>query len=392
MLSFGKVPLSGTLLAPPQLLKDEATYPLDVVFCSRCSLLQLIQTVSPSTMYDWTVYRDPPPPSMQERIEARQLAERLIAERRLGPDSLVVEIASGEGALLREFQARHVSVLGIEPASGPANRAREAGVPTLAAFFSRDLAQYLKSEDKRGDVVIARDVLARVPDLHGFLGGIRTLLKDEGIALIEVPYVRELVDQNAFDALNDEQLCYFSLSALVDALEAADLWPGRVELTGPDRGMLRLHVAAVPGEMSPAHEYVKAEAYAGVGSASYYRGFGERAAETRAQLRTLLGGLRREGKRIVAYGASSAGTTLLNFAGLDHEYVDFVVDEDTQRQGRFVPGVHLPVLSPESLLSDIPDFLLLLDRSGEDSLQAVRPALKTGGTRFIVPTPTPIVI
>lgn len=392
MLSFGKVPLAGTLLAPPQLLKDEATYPLDVVFCSRCSLLQLIQTVSPSTMYDWTVYRDPPPATMQQRIEARQLAERLIAEHRLGPDSLVIEIASGDGALLREFQARHVSVLGIEPASGPANRAREAGVPTLAAFFSRDLAQYLKSEDKQGDVVIARDVLARVPDLHGFLGGIRTLLKDEGVALIEVPYVRELVDQNGFDALNHEQLCYFSLSALVDALEAAELWPGRVELTGPDRSTLRLHVAATPREMSAAHEYVKAEAHAGVGSAAYYRAFGERAAETRAELRTMLSAMRRDGKRVVAYGASSEGTMLLNFAGLDHAYLDFVVDEDTQRQGRFVPGVHLPVLSPESLLSDIPDFLLLLGRNSEGSLQTVRPALDRGGTRFIVPTPTPTVV
>ena len=255
-LSLGEMPLADGLLKPEDPVDAEAFYPLTVAFCPACGLVQLRETVSPEELFcqDYPYYS-----SFSDTLleHARKNAEHLIQSRELGPESLVVELASNDGYLLQYFHKAGIPVLGIDPAEGPAAAAEAKGIPTLRAFFGKELAEELRAQGMKADVILANNVLAHVPDLGGFVDGIRTLLKDDGVAVIEVPYVRDLVERGEFDTIYHEHLCYFSVSALDHLFRTHGLSLNHLEPLAIHGGSLRLYVGKKPAPSGVVAQYLR---------------------------------------------------------------------------------------------------------------------------------------
>ena len=392
VLSLGKTPLANSLVAPDRLDEPEPTYPLDLAFCPSCSLVQITETVPPEVLFRDYVYFSSFSDTMLRH--ATDLAEALVAERDLGPESLVIEAASNDGYLLGVYRALGVGVLGIEPARNIAAVAEERGVATIPEFFDSELAARLVAEGTRADVFHAHNVLAHVAGLNDFVGGIATVLAEDGVAVIEVPYVKDMLDRCEFDTIYHEHLCYFSLTAL-DALvrrhglALADV--ARVPIHG---GSLRLRVGHEPTTTpSEAVTALLAEERAwGVTEAATYRSFGDRVRELGHELVGMLERLRSGGARIAAYGAAAKGSTLLNVFGIGPETVEFVVDRSTHKQGRYMPGVRIPIAPPERLVAEMPDYVLILAWNLADEVIAQQDDYRRRGGRFILPVPVPEVL
>ena len=385
VLSLGKTPLANALLTAEQLARPEPRFALELVFCPDCSLVQITERVPPEQLFGEYAYFS----SFSDTTvaAAKALAERLARERALGPGSLAMELASNDGYLLRHYRDAGVPVLGIEPAANIARVANERGIRTRCEFFGRELAETLAREGCRADVLHANNVLAHVPDLNGFVSGIERALKPSGVAVIEVPYVRDLIEKCEFDTIYHEHLCYFSVSAL-DALFARHgLGLAGIERIPAHGGSLRLFAAPGAPRGAATKVLLDEERSLGMLELAYYAGFGQRVEKLRRGLVALLARLRGEGKRIAAYGASAKGSTLLNYFGIDARHLEYVVDRSTEKQGRYTPGTHLPILPPERLREDRPDYLLLLAWHFLDEIAAQQAEYRGRGGRFIVPVP-----
>jgi SAM-dependent methyltransferase len=391
ILSLGEVPLADGLVDPSRMNGPDARYPLDVAFCTGCSLVQVIETVSPEVLFDETyVYFS----SFSDELlrHSRANAERLIEARHLGSGSLVLELASNDGYMLRNFAERGIPVLGIDPAPGPAHAARDAGIPTLEAFFGDELARSLRTDGTRADVVIANNVLAHVPDLNGFVEGIRIVLQDGGVAVIEAPYVKDLIDRCEFDTIYHEHLCYFSVSALVPLFERHGLTLERVEHLEIHGGSLRLFVGAGVEAGDSVRTYLEDERRAGLTEVDYYLDFAARVRAIQRDLLATVRGLKESGSRIAGYGAAAKGTILLNSTGIGADLIDFVVDRNVHKQGRLVPGVRIPIDDPSRLESEMPDYLLVLAWNFKDEIMRQQDGYRRRGGRFLIPVPEPVVV
>jgi len=392
VLSLGSMPLANALLTDAELGRPEPRFPLELAYCDGCCLVQITESVEPELLFREYAYFSSVSDAFVEH--ARQIAQRVTNERALGPSSLVVELASNDGYLLQHYARAGIPVLGIDPARNVAQVAIERGVPTIAEFFGPELADRLVAGGRRADVIHANNVLAHVPDLHGVVAGIARLLTPNGVAVIETPYVREMVERLEFDTIYHEHLFYYSLGSLREVLARDGLSIAHVERIPVHGGSLR--VFAVPqGSVSPSETVrttLAEEDALGVCTSAYYREFGARVSELRGELTAMLGDLRRSGHRIAAYGAAAKGAILLNAFGIGPETLDFVADRSPYKQGRYMPGVHLPIASPERLLDQMPDETLLLAWNFADEILAQQAEYRRRGGRFILPIPKPTVV
>lgn len=391
VLALGDMPLADALLKKEQLALPEVLCPLSVVLCGACSLMQLLETVAPEVLFcqDYPYYSSFSPALLEH---SRTNAHRLLASQHLGAASLVVELASNDGYMLRHFAEQGIPVLGIDPAEGPAKAAEQLGIPTLCTFFSRDLAVRLRSEGRQADVIIANNVLAHVADLNGFVAGIQILLREDGLAVLEVPYVKDLIEHCEFDTIYHEHLCYFSVTALVSLFRRHGLTLQHVEHYPIHGGSLRLYVGKRDTVADSVRAYQAEEARCQLPQLHYYQDFATRVREIKTALVDMLRGFKHAGNRLAAYGAAAKGTTLLNYMGIDTNLIDYVVDRNVHKHGLYMPGVHIPIDAPARLLKDMPDYVLMLSWNFQDEILRQQEAYRRQGGKFIIPVPYPTVV
>jgi SAM-dependent methyltransferase len=386
VLDLGLSPLANSLLTPSDLDRPEDRFPLETVFCERCTLVQITVTVPPEILFRHYRYFS----SVSETLvrHARDLVDAVLSSRPLGSESLVVEIASNDGYLLQNYVKKGIPVLGVDPAENIAAVARDRGVPTRAEFFSSAFARQLAAEGKSADVVHANNVLAHVADTNGFVEGLRTILKPTGVAVIEVPYVRDLIEKCEFDTIYHEHLCYFSVSSLQALFRRHGLALIGAERVSIHGGSLRVwithqeHAQVTPG----VEELLQSEQSGGVDRYRFYQDFGRRVEHLRAELRSLVGRLHGEGRRIWGYGAAAKATVLLNYFDIGPDLVECVADLSPHKQGCLIPGVRIPIVSPERLAEN-PDFLLLLAWNFADEIMRQQSAYRGRGGKCIIPVP-----
>jgi 2-polyprenyl-3-methyl-5-hydroxy-6-metoxy-1,4-benzoquinol methylase len=385
VLDLGRTPLANALVPAGCIAAEAPTYPLALAQCRDCALVQITCRVPGEVLFgrDYPYYSSTSPAYL---AHAAEYARTLLATEALDAKSLVVEIASNDGYLLRNIVAAGVPALGIDPAAGPAAAAEAAGVPTLVAYFDAALAGRLAAEGRRADLVIANNVLAHVDDPADFVRGLEILLKPDCVAVLEVPSLVELVEGGAFDTIYHEHNCYFSLTALTRLFERQNLTVADVQGLSVQGGSFRLRVSRGHARGERVRELLAAEARLGVEKPEYLHKLAARVERTVRGLRALLAGLKAEGKRVAAYGAAAKGVTLASVAGLGPELIDYVVDRNPVKQGLWMPGSGLPVVTPERLDTDPPDYLLLF---AWNLLDEIRDQLPGFAGRFIVPIPEP---
>lgn len=387
VLDLGLQPLANNLLTPCDLEKPEPKFPLRVAVCQDCWLLQITDLVPPVELFSEYLYFS----SFSDALlnHAREAAQQHEKAFALGPQSLVVEVASNDGYLLQNFQRIGVPCLGVEPAANIAVVAREKGIETLVEFFGETSGARLAAEGRQADLILGNNVFAHAPDTNDFVAGLQRLLKPDGRIVLEFPYGIDMIERTEFDTIYHEHVFYFTLTPLIPLFERHGLEIIGVERLPIHGGSLRLfaaHTGAYPVEPSVT-ALLEEEERRGVRSLAYYSGFSGRVDGIKTALRELLAHLKSEGKSVAAYGASAKGSTLLNFAGIGRETLDFVADRSTYKQGRLTPGTHLPIEHPDQLAARQPDYTLLLTWNFADEILAQQAEYRRNGGRFIVPVP-----
>ena len=390
---LGMSPLCESFLLPGELNRMEPFYPLKVWVCGRCFLVQLQEYVSPAEIFTEYAYFSSYSSSWLRH--ARDYTEMAIARFELGPASRVVEIASNDGYLLQHFVERGIPVLGVEPAANVAKAAAEKGIPTVVKFFGRRTAEELAAEHGRADLIVGNNVLAHVPDINDFVGGLKILLDPRGAVTMEFPHLWRLIEENQFDTIYHEHFSYLSFSTVHAIFEAHGLRLFDVESLATHGGSLRIFAchAEDPRPAEPrVAELLAAEKAAGFRSLERYLSFAPQVEETKRALLAFLIDARRSGRSVAAYGAPGKGNTLLNYCGIRSDFVDYAVDRNPYKHGRFTPGTHIPIHAPEKIRETRPDLILILPWNLKDEIVEQLAFVREWGGRFVVPIPRVTVI
>jgi SAM-dependent methyltransferase len=388
-VDLGMSPLCETYPLEAEFNRGEMFYPLHVYFCDRCFLVQLEQYESAENIFSDYLYFSSYSDSWLKHAEnyCDQMTNRLD----LTSDSFVAEVASNDGYLLQYFVQRKVPVLGIEPAANVAQVAVKKGVPTLVRFFGAQLAQELAAEGRCADLVLGNNVLAQVPDLNDFVEGLRILLKPEGTLTLEFPHLLRLIESNQFDTIYHEHFSYFSLHTTVQLLEAHGLTVFDVEELTTHGGSLRVFACRTENQsrgIEPSVQRVIAEEYrAGLASVEGYDGFARQVKQTKLALVDFLLRAAQQGKSVAGYGAPGKSATLLHYCGIGRDLIEYTVDRSPYKQGRSLPGTHIPIYHPERISETKPDYVVILPWNLKDEIMKQLHFIGEWGGRFVVPIP-----
>jgi SAM-dependent methyltransferase len=389
LVNLGMSPLCESYLSFEQLNQMEAFYPLHVRVCNNCLLVQLEAYVSPEHIFSEYAYFSSYANTWLQHCKAYvdQITERF----KLNEQSQVVELASNDGYLLQYFLEKDIPILGVEPATNIAKVAIAKGIPTINKFFGKECAQTLVQQGKQADLVIANNVLAHVPDLNDFVAGIKILLKPQGVATGEFQHLPKLIASNQFDTIYHEHFCYHTFNTISNIFAAHGMALFDVEELPTHGGSLRIYACHQDDQTKSisdrAIELRKREEKEGFTSIERYTNVEQQVRETKRKLLDFLIEVKRQGKTIVGYGAPGKGNTLLNYCGIRTDFLDYTVDRNPYKHGKFLPGTHIPIYSPNQILETKPDYVLILPWNFKDEIMTQMSSIREWGGQFVVPIP-----
>ncbi len=388
-VDLGYTPLANAYLSSSEAIESERRYPLHARVCERCLLVQVDAVVSPQHLFTEYAYFSSYSSSWTEH--ARRFALQAIKQVGLNGSSRVLEVASNDGYLLRHFMAEGIPVLGIDPAANVARVAVDAGIPTTVAFFGKDVALQMQTAEQQADLIIANNVLAHVPDLNDFVGGLSLALKATGVVTIEIPHLLHLIEGVQFDTIYHEHFSYFSLLSAEQVLRSQGLAVFDVEELPTHGGSLRLWAGHAATVGQPSQRLISLrgrERKAGLHEVAGYQGFAERVEQCRASLLSFLASARSANRMVVGYGAAAKGNTLLNYCSVTATDVPYVVDRNPHKQGTLLPGSHIPVVDPGCVMDLRPPYVLVLPWNIKDEICEQMAFIREWGGRFVFPIPT----
>jgi len=390
-VDLGMSPLANAYLQPEQLSSMEPFYPLHARVCGRCYLVQLDDVESPEKIFaDYAYFSSFSDTWLKH---AQDYTEQMVKRFALNPSSMVVEVASNDGYLLQYLRAKEIPVLGIEPAANVARVAQEKGIPTLVKFFGSETAKELVRANTRADLLIGNNVLAHVPDLNDFVDGLKRVLKPHGVITVEFPHLLRLIQENQFDTIYHEHLCYFSLFTVEKLLASHGLTVFDVEQLPTHGGSLRIyarHHEDLTKAITEAVRNVQSlEERAGLAGLETYRRFKDQVHDTKRRILEFLIRAKDQGQTLVGYGAPAKGNTLLNYCGIGAEFISFTVDRSPHKQGRFLPGTHIPIEHPDRVREAKPDYVVILPWNLRDEIMLQLAYIREWEGHFLVPIPVP---
>ena len=388
-VDLGMSPLCESYPAPADLNRGEVYFPLHVYVCEQCFLVQLDEYESPEKIFSDYAYFSSYSDSWLKHADT--YCGKMTSRFNLNEESFVVEVASNDGYLLQYFVQRNVPVLGIEPAANVAKVAVEKGVPSLVEFFGTRLAEGLAKEGRQADLVLGNNVLAQVPDLNDFVEGLKVLLKPEGVLTLEFPHLLKLIEHNEFDTIYHEHFSYFSLLTTVKIMEAHGLKIFDVEELSSHGGSLRIFACRAEAETHPVEpnvaRVVEDEVNAGLNAVEGYKNFAIQVKETKLALLEFLIQAAREGKSVAGYGAPGKSATLLHYCGIGKDLIEYTVDRSPYKQGRFLPGTHIPIYHPDRIGETKPDYVVILPWNLKNEIMEQLQYIRAWGGQLVVPIP-----
>jgi SAM-dependent methyltransferase len=393
-VDLGMSPLCESYLSRDQLNQMEPFYPLHVWVCDACWLVQLEEYVDPQNIFTEYAYFSSYSSTWLKHAEkyTKDMIERFNLDKR----HFVVEVASNDGYLLQYFVQAGIPCLGIEPAANVAKAAVEKGVSTLVEFFGVSLAERLIADNKMADLIVGNNVLAQVPDVNDFVGGLKRVLKPGGVITIEFPHLQKLMQENQFDTIYHEHFSYFSLFSAEKIFAKHGLTLFDVDEIPTHGGSLRIYARHSENDRLPVNNHVNSmreiELHSGVADETFYRNFEEQVKETKRKLLSFLIQAKRSGKSIAGYGAPGKGNTLLNYCGIREDFLDYTVDRNPYKQGKFLPGTHIPIYSPDHIRETKPDYLLILPWNFKEEIMTQNSFIREWGGSFVIPIPAVAVI
>ncbi|MFC1951003.1 class I SAM-dependent methyltransferase [Chloroflexota bacterium] len=390
-LSLGPTPLANSYLEKDQLNETEPYYPLDVCFCKHCGLVQLVDVIPAEILFKKYAYMTGMSETMKEHFPL--MAEQVMANFKPPPGSLIVDIGSNDGTLLRGFDKYNVNTLGIEPASNIAALSNAQGIETINDFFDEKLAQKVCEQRNKASVILSTNVFAHVNDLEDFLRGVSYLLAQDGVFIIEVPYLVDMLEKLEFDTIYHEHIRYYAVRPLVTLFSRFGMEIVHIERVSVHGGSIRVYVQKSGIVPSPSvKQLLELEESKKLGSFQTYQKFALAVSSVKEKLLSLLGYLKEKGSRIIGYGAPAKGSTLLNYCKIGNETLDYIIDVTPFKQNRYTPGMHIPIFSESNFHATPPDYALLLAWNYAEEILRKEDLFRKAGGKFILPIPDPRVV